>query len=344
MKILTIGIPVFNEIRHLEQTISNIFEIASKIDYEIELLIVDNFSTDGSREFLENLESKSSNVDLKVIFNSKNEGFTFSCDTLMNQAAGDYLWIIGGQDKIYLEGLIIAKEVLAYNPNYVICNAQIRDELTDKIINRSLWGPLQSKNFTSLQEFFADMGGPCQAVSCNIYKSSLIKNYTRQKQVTHLWGFIERTMDLLLDKKDDVKIRFIDKPLVEMLIESDGWQIQGVENFGLTPEKTYGVFTPFLQISELYNIKLKSEMQIKKTAAPFRDKFGILRSLVTSKAQGLPVNRKLIIRVCKAFKGSILFWIFGLPILISPQFVSRKLIHTKRLVHLIRSVFGVKTF
>jgi glycosyltransferase involved in cell wall biosynthesis len=341
---LTVGIPVFNEIDHLEKTFGNLVDLASKIDYAIEVLIVDNFSTDGTRAYLESINNKFVNLHLRIIFNDKNEGFTHSCDTLMKEAVGEYLWIIGGHDLINSEGFASIKSILDFSPDYVICNARIRDENSNVIINESLWGEIKSRDFTNLKDFFEIMGGPCQAVSCNIYRTSLIKRYTDGQQVTHLWGFIERIMDMLLDNQASLRIRYIDAPLVEMLIETEGWQAQGVENFGLKPARTFGAFTPALQISELYNIKLKAEPILIKMAAPFRDKLGVVRIIVIAKAQGLPVDMELLKRLSIAYKRSIQFWVVGIPILLSPQMISRSLIHTRGMVHVFRRIFKIKTY
>jgi glycosyltransferase involved in cell wall biosynthesis len=344
MKNLTVGIPVFNEIDHIEKTVDNVVNLASKVDFEIELLIVDNFSSDGTRKYLEKLNDKFFNVDVRIILNDMNMGFTHSCDTLMNEAKGKYLWIIGGHDLINTEGLNSIKSIVEYDPDYVICNARIRDENSNEIINESLWGKTKSEDFLTLKDFFQVMGGPCQAISCNIYKTEKIKKYTGRQQVTHLWGFIERVMDMLIESESRSRIRYIDTPLVEMLIETNGWQVKGEENFGLKPAKTFGAFTPVLQISELYNDKLKSYPEELKHAAPFRDKLGIARTIVVAKSEGLPVSVELWKKLCGTYRKSLIFWLVGLPIFLAPRWVSRILLLTKGIVHVLRRVFRIKTY
>jgi len=154
VKTLTIGIPVLNEIKHLEKTVDNLVYLAGNVDFEIELIIVDNFSTDGTRLFLQSLPNKVSNLDLKVHFNSKNEGFNYSCDTIIDYAEGKYLWIIGGHDLINMQAMHAIRDILAYDPDYVICNATIRDESSNQVINESLWQQISSEDFTTLERFF----------------------------------------------------------------------------------------------------------------------------------------------------------------------------------------------
>jgi glycosyltransferase involved in cell wall biosynthesis len=344
MALLTIGIPVYNEFNHLRKTVENIFQLSHDIGYEIELLIVDNFSTDGTRKILESLESKVLNLKLKIIFNSENLGFNSSCDKLIDQSSGDYIWIIGAQDLIYLEGMQAIKKISESKLDYIICNARIRDEKSMRIINESLWGGIESQRFNSLEEFFDSTGGPCQAVSCNIYRVKFVSEYTSRGQITHLWGFIERILDALIENETKTNIAFFDTPFVEMLIESDGWQAQGFENFGKTPTRTYGPFTPVLQLSELYRSKLQNKKNLLKSAAPFRDPLGILRTCVQARAQGLPLSLKMLKRLGKTYGNSLVFVFIVVPILFLPKSICKALVHAHPIVHVVRKVFKIKTF
>ncbi|MBI5043780.1 MAG: glycosyltransferase family 2 protein [Nitrospirae bacterium] len=69
--LVTIVIPVYNE----EATIRNILEKvqAVSIPFEKEIIVVDDCSTDGTRQILENIE-RSMNSGFKIIYQSKNQG------------------------------------------------------------------------------------------------------------------------------------------------------------------------------------------------------------------------------------------------------------------------------
>lgn len=344
MTLLTIGIPVFNEFKHLSKTVENIFQLSQNVGYEIELLIIDNFSTDGTRTMLEGFESKVSNLKLKIVFNEENKGFNSSCDNLVNQASGDYIWIIGAQDLVNKEGLQAIKTISDSKLDYAICNARIRDEKSMRIINESLWAGVKSQKFNTLKEFFNSTGGPCQAVSCNIYRVKFIQPYTSNYQITHLWGFIERILDALISNRTNLNVEFFDTPFVEMLIESDGWQAQDIENFGKSPARTFGPFTPVLQISELYKSKLQHDKNLLKSAAPFRDPLGILRTCIQARSLGLPFSAITFKRLTKVYGNSLIFVFLAIPILVLPKFVSKGLVNTRPLVHVIRKIFRIKTF
>ena len=86
MKISVI-IPIYNEV----QTIKKILEkISSQEQYEKEIIIIDDFSTDGSRELLKNEIIKK--VD-KIIFNEKNFGKGYSVRKGIEASSGDIILI-----------------------------------------------------------------------------------------------------------------------------------------------------------------------------------------------------------------------------------------------------------
>ena len=65
--LLSVIVPCFNEIKTLDKVINNIQSSPVKSK---EIIIVDDFSSDGSREFLKNVQS----YNIKTIFHNKNLG------------------------------------------------------------------------------------------------------------------------------------------------------------------------------------------------------------------------------------------------------------------------------
>ena len=340
---LTIGIPVFNEITYIRKTIENLVKQLSSVEDQIEVIVVDNYSSDGTRDYLESLDIIPKNVKLRIIFNSKNEGFNFSVDSIIAQSKTDYLWIIGGHDQINQEGLKIVLKSLQAKPTYVIGNATIRDETSNSIINESLWGRLESQDFSKLEIFFKTLGGPCQALSCNVFAVRELQKIDKAIQLTQYWVFIERILDLLIASESSLLIKFINVPIVEMLIETHGWQHTGDMNKdGLVTE--YGAFFTILELTELIAIKFKNRPEIMYSYPIWRDLFAIPRILIIARSKGLPVNYKLISRATHVYKSSWLFWIIGVPALLLPVSFAESLLKFKFLIHKCRKLFGIKTF
>jgi glycosyltransferase involved in cell wall biosynthesis len=74
MKKISVLVPCFNEVENVEPLSEAIIkEIVVKLpQYDYELTFIDNYSTDGTRDELENICSK--NKKIKAIFNAKNFG------------------------------------------------------------------------------------------------------------------------------------------------------------------------------------------------------------------------------------------------------------------------------
>jgi len=342
---ITIGVPIFNEILFLESLILNLNAIKNEFGEQVQVVFVDNCSTDGSKKYLEEIRDRSEIKSARYIFNTENQGFNFSCDVLINSSQTDYLWIIGAQDQIYIDGMTnIINLIDSLNPQLIICNARMRDEASGQIINESLWGELKSSNFYSVEDFFRVMGGPCQAVSCNIFRSVDTKFALDSLIISHYWGYFERICDLIKDNHKDLVITYTDKPSIEILIESDVVSASGISLFGRVPRRDYGPFYTSLELAEIANEKFKSNREIRSHFTIFRDPFSIPRGFAIARVRGLTFRLIPFIRLFRAYKSSRSFWVLGLPILLSPKPASLLLVKGKPLIHLMRSLFKIREF
>ena len=84
---LSVIIPCFNEIKTIYQIVE---KIKAEKNYTKEIIIIDDFSTDGTRELLKN---EKSNIADKIIFNEKNFGKGYSVRKGINAASGDIILI-----------------------------------------------------------------------------------------------------------------------------------------------------------------------------------------------------------------------------------------------------------
>ncbi|HDY87112.1 MAG TPA: glycosyltransferase family 2 protein [bacterium] len=83
---LSIVIPLYNE----KSTIKEIVKLVQATPYEKEIIIVDDFSTDGSREVIKDFENDS---DISVFYHDKNMGKGAALRTGFKYVAGDIVII-----------------------------------------------------------------------------------------------------------------------------------------------------------------------------------------------------------------------------------------------------------
>ena len=83
---LSILIPVYNEVK----TVEDVVAILQTLDIDEEIILVDDFSTDGTRDILkEKFENRSENI--KVLYHEENKGKGAAIRTALAHATGDYV-------------------------------------------------------------------------------------------------------------------------------------------------------------------------------------------------------------------------------------------------------------
>lgn len=83
---LSVIIPVYNE----KNTIEEIIKRVVAVNLEKEIIVVDDGSTDGTRQILEKI---SASFPIKVFFHQKNQGKGASVRTALKHVSGDYVII-----------------------------------------------------------------------------------------------------------------------------------------------------------------------------------------------------------------------------------------------------------
>jgi glycosyltransferase involved in cell wall biosynthesis len=88
-KSISFTTPVYNEIENIEECIDRVIQLHKEYFSELELehIIIDNYSTDGTREYLDDVSNKHSH--LKIIFNLGNFGLSNSPHFALLKTTGD---------------------------------------------------------------------------------------------------------------------------------------------------------------------------------------------------------------------------------------------------------------
>jgi glycosyltransferase involved in cell wall biosynthesis len=147
---LSIIVPVYNE----KNTILRILERIEKTPYDKEIIVIDDFSKDGTREILRELDASRKVPSVRVLYHEVNQGKGAALRTGIAAAAGDIV--------------IIQDADLEYDPSeYGALIKPIKDGLADVVYgSRFLSGPhrvlffwhsLGNKMLTLLSNMFTDL-------------------------------------------------------------------------------------------------------------------------------------------------------------------------------------------
>jgi GT2 family glycosyltransferase len=88
-RVISFIIPLFNHLKQTQAILASLEEILST-DIEYEIILIDDFSTDGTREWLETIKIPS----IRVIYNPCNKGYAKTNNIAANSANGDILILL----------------------------------------------------------------------------------------------------------------------------------------------------------------------------------------------------------------------------------------------------------
>lgn len=94
--LISFVLPTYNVERYIRNCIESI-ESQDFQDIGYEIICVEDQSTDGTRELLESLR----NDHLRIIYNQKNSGPSFSRNVGLCEAKGKYVWFVDSDDLLY---------------------------------------------------------------------------------------------------------------------------------------------------------------------------------------------------------------------------------------------------
>lgn len=120
---ISVVIPVYNGADYIEKTINS---IQRQTAGDVELIIVEDCSTDSSREILKKIANGKSS--LKIIFNEQNCGLQKTANRGAAAATGEYLMVCGQDDLFAPEHLELMIKLIDEDTAFVHCNSIIIDE------------------------------------------------------------------------------------------------------------------------------------------------------------------------------------------------------------------------
>jgi glycosyltransferase involved in cell wall biosynthesis len=165
---ISVVIPVYNEVKTIKEVVRRV----QSVDLEKEIIIVDDNSTDGTREVLQELSNEQ---DITVLLHQSNQGKGAALRTAFNEVKGDIV--------------IIQDADLEYDPfEYSKLIRPIMEGKADAVYgSRFLGGPhrvllfwhyLGNKILTLFSNMFTNLNLTDMETCYKVFKSSLLKRFT----------------------------------------------------------------------------------------------------------------------------------------------------------------------
>lgn len=139
LPLLSVCLITYNHEKFIRQAIEGI--LMQKVDFDWELIIADDCSTDNTREIIREYKQKYPNF-IKLIFQDKNVGAAKNWMDLISSPKSKYIAYLEGDD-YWTDPLKLQKQVdfLESNPDYVLCFHEINilkldGEIVDDFITK----------------------------------------------------------------------------------------------------------------------------------------------------------------------------------------------------------------
>ena len=164
---ISIIIPCYNEINTIEKIID---KILLQETFDKEIIIIDDNSTDGTRDLLESIKDKYS----KLIINSKNYGKGYSIKQGISNATGDIILIQDADleyDPSDYERLI--RPIILDNAD-VVFGSRFVGAGEKRVL--FFWHSLGNKFLTLLSNMFTNLNLTDMESGYKVFKSDVIKN------------------------------------------------------------------------------------------------------------------------------------------------------------------------
>ena len=167
---ISIVIPCFNELKTIEEIVSKVKKTFSKLSYEI--IIVDDFSTDGTSDFIKKKYKNSR--DIKLFFNDINLGKGASLRKGFNETKGEIICIQDADLEYDPDDLIPMINLIKKNLADVVYGSRFRGN-----------GPVRSNLFlnrfanfiiTTLTNIFSNLSLTDIECCYKVFKKDHLKN------------------------------------------------------------------------------------------------------------------------------------------------------------------------
>ncbi|MBQ3626972.1 MAG: glycosyltransferase family 2 protein, partial [Synergistaceae bacterium] len=175
LKLLSVIIPAYNTAKFLNKCVDS---VVNQTYQNIEIIIVDDGSSDSTPQICDELASKYNNI--KVI-HQENKGLAQTRSVGFNASRGEYIAFVDSDDYIDLNAYAKAIKVLEDNDADMVMFGVKLVDLDEKILAVWTWDNKIFSTPRDVFKFFAETEKPNWGMPYKIYKRSLFENISWPK-------------------------------------------------------------------------------------------------------------------------------------------------------------------
>ncbi|MCC6690196.1 MAG: glycosyltransferase family 2 protein [Bacteroidia bacterium] len=129
--LVSVVVNTYNHVSFIESCVNGIINQSFK---NIEIIITDDGSTDGSQELLREIEKKDPRI--RVLYSEKNKGMSANLNKGLLECRGEYFILIAGDDQMLPGKIELQHAFMEANKSVAICwhDMEVFDSATDKIL------------------------------------------------------------------------------------------------------------------------------------------------------------------------------------------------------------------
>lgn len=192
---LTVAIPTYNS----EGSISRLLDsIINETDLEIDLLIIDDGSSDSTVSICENYQSKYNFIRLIAL--EKNMGLDCAYLKCILNCNTDYLWIIGHDDFILKGAMEKVFKKIEDGNDAIYVNFGVYDTLQKAVVNEGWINPLES-SLINKSEFIEKVGLAFSFISSMVFKVRSINKKALVEIPSYNWAPTLNAISTTADSK-----------------------------------------------------------------------------------------------------------------------------------------------
>lgn len=213
---ISIIIVNYNTLELTKNTIQSILDKTKEINYEI--ILIDNDSNDGSKEFFSTSNYKKV---IKFIKSNQNLGFGKANNLGINIAKGKYIFLLNSDTLLINNAIKILHEFMEENLNVGICGANLYDE-----------NKLPTHSYGKIPTIFMDINDSIIKIYNKILKKRLDFNYTlKPLEVGYITGadmFIRKSILEKVGSFDPDFFMYFEEAELTFRIKKQGYKVFAV--------------------------------------------------------------------------------------------------------------------